>query len=1026
VHVPPIDPRTMASLIEQMKEMAPHYTPEWRFTPEDPDPGTALFLLFARMLDENIKRLNRVPHKNFIAFLNLLDISLQAPKPAGAYLTFHLSEGADRHVLVPDGTRVAGLPTDGGAEPIIFETQGPMVVTPAKLTQMFNVSSAHDRIVRLSLDGREEHSVPLFDTHEGSGRNLQEHTLYLKLNDLFLVRHGAALELELSHTQKRYTEPLACELLANPRMVEWRYYSEGAWIPFDEVSCSGNRVLLQKRTNKVWSELELEGVQGRWLQCAAGPITDESGTLPLAELELDGLRLKGSYLDFAEEGGIAPQRMYFNDIQVENDGFHPFGEMFAPFGIFYAASDEVLSKRGAWITADFTLSFKEYRLYPEKPPEVNWKMIMRREEVDKVDIPDRISVVRVVWEYWNGNGWVRLPVAKEAESIFFPWTEENRQVQIAFRCPEDVSETFVNSDWNYWIRARVLNIDNMYSPNAVYISPWVENVRFTYDDLEQQRLPEHCLTRNHVETLDYSRNLEGTGNVFRPFLALSGQRPAVYLGFDRRMERGPISIYFSLQQQRMTEQEAPLLDWEYLEDGWGLNEWRPLKVRDGTGGFVRSGTVQFLAPSDMGEASLFGTKGFWLRVLNKDGRLDQPIGLIPKPKVRGIRTNTVLALQQESIVMESPERSIPEYVYEDEHTEVILARSPVVSEEVWVDETEQLHEDGVELLTSTGRPVQVLRDSDGRLMKCWVKYDPVSHFLASGPEDRHYVIDRTSGRLKFGDGVRGKRLPNDDTERIKVNYKSGGGERGNLPRHRIQSLQSSIAFLQGVTNEEPASGGCDAETMEQAIRRGPQRLKHRDRAVTSEDYEWLAREAYPNISKVKCLPNVNVRLEREAGCMTVVVLPKGEGQTGAAFQEIKNQVESYLYARAPHGICFPGKIGVIEPAYLEVGVQVVLAVKSMDEAIQAETDALERMERFLHPLHGGFDGRGWDIGKALHASMFYALFKSIGSIHHVIRLSLSVLKLEDGVRTEVLPEKMNEYKHGVIKNGLHKVTVQIV
>lgn len=1007
-----------------MKEMAPYYTPEWRFTPDDPDPGTALFLLFARMLDGNIKRLNRVPQKNFIAFLNMLDISLQAPKPAKAYLTFFLSEGAQQHVLVPAGTKVAGLPVEPTAEPVLFETTGPMVVTPAKLKELYHVSTVHDRIVRIGTEWNGQHAAVLFD-HE-AGPNLQEHALYIRMDDLFQVTHGTVLELELTHSQKRFTEAAACRLLAEDG-VEWLYYSLGSWHAFDEVTADGNRIELRKHSVRPWDEVELEGIQGRWLQCRAASIRVLAGTLPLAELELDGLKLKGRYLDVTEEEhGIEPERMYFNDIQVSNDGFHPFGEMFAPFGIFYASSSEVFSKRGAYVTASFNISYTEHRLFPQKPPEINWKMVMKREEVDKLDIPDEVTIARVLWEYWNGSAWVRLPAGKEAETLFLPAHREAAEAQIAFLCPADLEQTFVNSEWGYWIRARVLQINNMYSANAVYVSPWLENVRFTYDDLEHERLPERCISRNNAEVFDVSRNLEGGGNVFRPFRKLEGHRPALYMAFDRAMERGPISLYFSLQQQKVSAQEAPHIEWEYLQAGRQTPEWRPLKVRDETSGLLQSGVIQFYAPVDMGEARLFGAQGFWLRALNRDGAFDLSDDTLPRPKALGIWPNTVPALQQESLEGEVPQKVRPEHLYEEGTLEAALSRQPVLSEEVWVDETEQLREEDVARLEQTGIPVQQLRDSNGQLMKCWVKYERVDQLLSSGPSDRYYVIDRTSGKLRFGDGVQGKPLTNQDTERVKVSYKTGGGTRGNLDRMTIQGLQSSIAFIQGVTNYEPASGGCDAETVEQAAKRGPQRIKHRNRAVTAEDFEWLAREAYPNISRVKCLPNYNARLEKEAGCMLLVVLAKGGGDSALAFSEVKKQIEAHLLSRAAYTVAFPGSIQVIEPAYLEIGVQAVLAVSSMEQALQAETEAIERVRRFLDPFEGGFDGRGWDIGKTLHPSMFYALFKSIGSIHHVARLSLTVTKVEDGERTEIVPEKMGEWLHGVIKSGQHQITVQIL
>src|SRR5690554_431747 len=141
---PLIDSRDMSALIQQMKEMAPYYTPEWRFTLEDPDPGSALFLLFADLFMGNINRLNQVPMKNFIAFMNRFDVSLLTAKPASAYLTFTLSEGSRDAVLIPKGTQVSAQPDDGSEDEIIFETEKVVMITPAVLQDTYNVSTLSD------------------------------------------------------------------------------------------------------------------------------------------------------------------------------------------------------------------------------------------------------------------------------------------------------------------------------------------------------------------------------------------------------------------------------------------------------------------------------------------------------------------------------------------------------------------------------------------------------------------------------------------------------------------------------------------------------------------------------------------------------------------------------------------------------------------------------------------------------------------------------------------------------------------
>ncbi|WP_158594172.1 hypothetical protein [Cohnella faecalis] len=47
---PAIDGRDLSALTRQMKAMVPHYTPEWRFSPDDPDAGRRSFFWLRRCL----------------------------------------------------------------------------------------------------------------------------------------------------------------------------------------------------------------------------------------------------------------------------------------------------------------------------------------------------------------------------------------------------------------------------------------------------------------------------------------------------------------------------------------------------------------------------------------------------------------------------------------------------------------------------------------------------------------------------------------------------------------------------------------------------------------------------------------------------------------------------------------------------------------------------------------------------------------------------------------------------------------
>ena len=86
-----------------------------------------------------------------------------------------------------------------------------------------------------------------------------------------------------------------------------------------------------------------------------------------------------------------------------------------------------------------------------------------------------------------------------------------------------------------------------------------------------------------------------------------------------------------------------------------------------------------------------------------------------------------------------------------------------------------------------------------------------------------------------------------------VSYRTGGGRPGNVARGALRILRTSIPYVTRVENRHPARGGVDAETIEEAKVRGPILLRTGNRAVTTEDYEVLAREAAPEIARVRAV-----------------------------------------------------------------------------------------------------------------------------------------------------------------------------
>lgn len=1013
---PIIDPRDLSALVRQMKEMSPYYTPEWRFSPDDPDPGTALFLIFAEMFHENIKRFNRVPIKNFIAFLNMIDVSVLPARSARTFVTFRLSTGAREPVFIAAGTQIsANVPESGRT--VIFETEKNLLITPASLVDAYNANPVQDTILRIPEEFFEDPrkgdkpQAVLFDY--SSSENLQEHSMYLGHADLFNIKDTALVELEVKNSLKHYQEFSICEKLADQEQVKWMYQGESGWYPFEDVSSYGNRLLLKKSKPMLIDKKEMKGLASRWIGCRVKNKIDG-----VNDIEIDSIGIRVGFYGGESRWGVAPDMVCYNDIQLDAQGFYPFGKYFALYDTFYLSNQEVFSKKGALVTIRFDFQHEANKLITS-PVELDWKLIMKKKDFEEPK-PLESSVLVVIWEYWNGSGWVRLFINKGYEEVFSHPAEDG-EIKISFKCPKDIQEVFVKDHLNYWIRVRVISVENVYASNPVYRSPWIENIELKYEFSDSGQPPDHYFTYNNMDYQSRTENVRGNRNLFRPFYSMGCSHQAFYMGFDSPPLKGPVSIFFSTKLQKYAK-APPMVEWEYLRKNSVNVEWTTLKVADETNAFTRSGVVVFVGPQDFVRCSLFSKDLYWIRAVNRDGKFGKGDEGIPLPVMNGIYLNTTCAVQQESVKDELLEAAGGEA-----GKEYVLSFFPVTYEEVLVDEVGSLTEDEKRFLVMSGLADSNITSYDGWGKKeFWVRWSPVDDFMESGTDDRHYVIDRASGKICFGDGIYGKIPPSAGTDNIRVKYKFGGGITGNVDSFEVDTLQNSIAFVEEVYNPVPAGGGCDTETVEDALHRGPQVLKHRNRAVTATDFEWLAGQASQTIVKVKCLPNINGQGKKETGCVTVVIVPK-DGQAGSMiFPELKRQVERFLLERTAGTLAWPEKIQVIEPAYLEICVYAELAVNEIDIVIMTEKEAVDRLNNFLNPMTGNYNGKGWEIGQHPHISIFYALLTSIKAVNHVKKVSMTVYKIEDGIKTEVDNDRLAELPHGMVVNGKHRVIINVL
>ncbi|MFJ8807607.1 putative baseplate assembly protein [Streptomyces sp. NPDC102490] len=131
---PNLDDRRFQQFVDDAKRYIQQRAPEWT-DHNVSDPGVTLVETVAHMADQIVYRLNRVPDKNHLAFLDLVGITLFPPSAARTDVTFWLSAPQEDAILVPVGTEVATLRTERD-EAVVFATEHDLRIVPCTMSRL--------------------------------------------------------------------------------------------------------------------------------------------------------------------------------------------------------------------------------------------------------------------------------------------------------------------------------------------------------------------------------------------------------------------------------------------------------------------------------------------------------------------------------------------------------------------------------------------------------------------------------------------------------------------------------------------------------------------------------------------------------------------------------------------------------------------------------------------------------------------------------------------------------------------------
>ncbi len=1007
LQIPKLDPRSAEDIVKMVKKQ------EGINEALNGQLGEALVRIFARYCEITIERLNKVPEKNYRAFLNDLGVSRNPPIAAQVPLTFTpVKNSATIPIVIPQHTKVAAPPSEGENSPVIFETNQALTLTKAELVKMVALDTTKDRYSDLLTSQDQE----IAGISPFKGTRSIRHEFYIDIGDSIAANKVTSLQLFFSIAQQMLT--------SLEYQLEWRIESdtdtEGQLLTTEKdttmrLSCSGEIIF---NNLPKWEISKRGGRNGYWLSCSLLYSTQFADNRTREKAVLNSLAInKIKITGFSDLEDAKVDNTFCNNFPVDlSKDFFPLGER-PQFGDVLYINCSSFTKSEAEVALNIKLTNPASG---EKEPPI------RR--------VSQSGQVVIQWEYWNGKCWDILDCRDDTQAL----TEDGT---VSFDVPKTSKKTQVNGLQGDWVRARLISGHYGLQESVEYNSQsnQGQGIRYIASTLAPPAIASISVNSSkkigpiepiavfaHNNFVFTHFNLVKAG-AFAPFQICHEPIKALYFGFkaiDRDMLAGRwLDLYFRINHTSdklfyRGDQQFPTLSWQC----WDGKSWAICKVRDKTHSFNINGVVSLFLPENVAcwhetETSLVedtvstdtsqnnNRSLYWIRAVWVAGDFQC------EPVLQRVLLNTMLATQAltlENEILGSGNGATNQFFY--------ATRTPILGKLMLEVREPQLptEEELDRILEKEGDEVVENIKNSQKEGETWVRWHEVSDFLESGHSDRHFVVERLSGEIRFGNGTKGMLPPlGANNIRLRV-YKTGGGTLGNKPVNSITQLRTSLPLVASVLNHEPAEGGQDIEDWDSVYVRGSSYLRHRGRAITAADYEDLARNASPLVARVKCFPLRDLASDCTSadrpGVVSLVVVPKKSEPESKPSLDLLRRIWEFIDPFREQST----SLIVLGPEYIRISVQAVIvpAYECMEADIV--TDCRTQLEKFLHPLTGGENSKGWAFGERPHQSDLFGLLESVPGLEFVRSLQVICQEERPG---------LIENGNFLVCSGKHRITL---
>jgi predicted phage baseplate assembly protein len=325
-------------------------------------------------------------------------------------------------------------------------------------------------------------------------------------------------------------------------------------------------------------------------------------------------------------------------------------------------------------------------------------------------------------------------------------------------------------------------------------------------------------------------------------------------------------------------------------------------------------------------------------------------------------------------------------------------------------------------------------------------WEEQSDFADSTENKRHYTLDNITGELRLGPALRQRdgtirqygKIPQAGARLFFRSYRYAGEQQRDVLKGEINTLKTSISGIKRIENRQVATGGQGVESLELLKMRVAHHLRTGQRAVTAEDFEYLATEGFSHhigrraIAKAKALPHKDGQNSANSAenLVQVWVLPhivsegtdkvrleKNDFVDAFTADDLSDTLRQFLSER-----CLLTTKVEVKPAEFE-WVAVHIRVKSATNTSLINQVA-SKLYRFLHPLQGGSTSQGWSFGQPLRREDVYHFLSSGADAIDMYQIKdISLFAADENGNAKGEPRaEITVADNKIIASGDHKVS----